>query len=938
MPTFYDSSGKPYELSIEIGRGGEGAVFYCPNDSALVAKIYHEPIDDEKSEKLRWMAANRNDQLLKVSAWIVDTLHDKAGFTVGFLMPNVKAKEIHELYSLKSRRVHFPEATWQFLLHAATNVARAFYVLHKNEHIMGDVNHGNCVILADGTVKLIDCDSYSIKTDKMRYRCDVGVATHLAPELQGVELGEVEREKKHDNFGLAVIIFQLLFLGRHPFAGNYLGAEDKSLEDCIREHRFAYWNEAVTRVKQPPGTLSLSQLSPAVADLFKKAFFTEERPEAREWIEALEDLSKSLNQCSVHIGHHYFNGLVACPWCEIESKTGLLLFPFVSGKEFDNEFNIFTVEKLLASLEVPSNLPAKPFKPNIYVAPSSEAIKVYQQNRNALIGMAIVEFWLILCLSAMAPSCGFVLGIIILTTLLSIKHFYLKSDTEKIKSELVDARAGWEYFEKHWQNYGKDKDFLLDIVNIRQKVNDYHLVQKEKQSQTSQLDEANLQYQLVNYLSTFKLEEANLRGLEEDDLKTFRRFGIKTAADFNEARLNALVAVKCEKRTILLRWRKNLEIKFEFDPNAPLPDSIKNNFENQFIEKRRKIEKEIEKLLVPLRSVSTTLRQQQQQMMVKTQSVAQTLAQAESNFAKVNNTVKMTAVMVMIPIVVPIFSSFFFQQSSPKTTFMNNHRQPVIESKSQYNALATPTPVKYEDETSYKVNEKITDTQIAAMPIAEREKAARILHQQGQKLIDAKNFSEAEAKLRLSVRYVDYFANTLYTLSNLLYDVKKYDDSIKFLEKSLKIDGENEYAKLLIGANYLQVKDYEKGEKVFKSVLEKNPESYEANFNIGLIYNKVKNYKLAVTHFEKAVKAKPEDVDAQYEYGISLYKSGDRERAEAQYQFLLNKDEEKAAKLWKIMTKDIPRDKISEGHGIAIDKVSPLPANKATPLPSYARQ
>ncbi|NJM53317.1 MAG: hypothetical protein HC846_07920, partial [Blastocatellia bacterium] len=71
--------------------------------------------------------------------------------------------------------------------------------------------------------------------------------THLAPELQGIDLSEVEREKKHDNFGLAVIIFQLLFLGRHPFAGNYLGDEDKSLEDCIREYRFAYWNEAVTK-------------------------------------------------------------------------------------------------------------------------------------------------------------------------------------------------------------------------------------------------------------------------------------------------------------------------------------------------------------------------------------------------------------------------------------------------------------------------------------------------------------------------------------------------------------------------------------------------------------------------------------------------------------------------------------------------------------------
>ena len=257
------------------------------------------------------MAANQNDGLLKIAAWIVDTLHDQNGKTVGFVMPNVKAKEIHELYSLKSRRVHFPEATWQFLLHTAANVARAFYSLHKNDHIMGDVNHGNCVVLGDGTVKLIDCDSYSIKTDKLRYRCEVGVATHLAPELQGLDLSEVERENKHDNFGLAVIIFQLLFLGRHPFSGNYLGAEDKSLEDCIRERRFAYGNEEFTQVKQPPGTLSLSQVSLRVAMMFDRAFMTEDRPEPREWIEALEDLSSNLKQCVAHIGHYYFQELTA---------------------------------------------------------------------------------------------------------------------------------------------------------------------------------------------------------------------------------------------------------------------------------------------------------------------------------------------------------------------------------------------------------------------------------------------------------------------------------------------------------------------------------------------------------------------------------------------------------------------------------------------------
>ena len=223
MPTFYDSKGQSYVLNQQIGRGGEGTVFYCPNDISLVAKIYHAPVTDEKAEKLRWMADNKNEQLLKVAAWIVDTLHDENKVTVGFLMPNVKAKEIHELYSLKSRRVHFPDATWKFLIHTAANVARAFYNLHKNDHVMGDVNHGNCVVLRDGTVKLIDCDSYSISKGDFRYRCEVGVATHLAPELQGVDLGEIERENKHDNFGLAVIIFQLLFLRQTSVFGKLLG-------------------------------------------------------------------------------------------------------------------------------------------------------------------------------------------------------------------------------------------------------------------------------------------------------------------------------------------------------------------------------------------------------------------------------------------------------------------------------------------------------------------------------------------------------------------------------------------------------------------------------------------------------------------------------------------------------------------------------------------
>ncbi len=88
MPVFYDSQNQYYTLSERIGSGGEGTVYAC-DDENLVAKIYHEPPAEDKAEKLLWMAAHKNEWLLKVAAWVVDVLRDAPdGKIVGFLMPN----------------------------------------------------------------------------------------------------------------------------------------------------------------------------------------------------------------------------------------------------------------------------------------------------------------------------------------------------------------------------------------------------------------------------------------------------------------------------------------------------------------------------------------------------------------------------------------------------------------------------------------------------------------------------------------------------------------------------------------------------------------------------------------------------------------------------------------------------------------------------------
>ena len=82
-------------------------------------------------------------------------------------------------------------------------------------------------------------------------------------------------------------------MGRHPFAGRYLGEGDMPIEQAIKEHRFAYGAEHdFAAMEQPPGTPPLAIVSPPVAELFERAFAMSAarggRPAAVEWIAALE--------------------------------------------------------------------------------------------------------------------------------------------------------------------------------------------------------------------------------------------------------------------------------------------------------------------------------------------------------------------------------------------------------------------------------------------------------------------------------------------------------------------------------------------------------------------------------------------------------------------------------------------------------------------------
>lgn len=307
--------------------GGEGAVFDVVGRPDLVAKLYSKPQNRERCDKLRTMAKLCSPDLLKIAAWPTATLSNGNPATVdGILMPRIADhKEIHHLYSVAQRKKDFPEADWGFLLHTARNCAIAFESIHQHGHVVGDVNQKNVMVSKKGIVALVDCDSFQIAEGSRIFRCGVGVPEYTPPELHGKNFASIDRATNHDNFGLAVLVFHLLMMGRHPFSGKPLVKADIPLEKAIQDGLYAY-TKSPTRLEPPPNVPPVTMLDATTLDLFERAFGSARRPTASDWRATLDASMKQIQRCKNDPKHSYLSAAGKCPWCQLIAGARLMFF------------------------------------------------------------------------------------------------------------------------------------------------------------------------------------------------------------------------------------------------------------------------------------------------------------------------------------------------------------------------------------------------------------------------------------------------------------------------------------------------------------------------------------------------------------------------------------------------------------------------------------
>jgi len=637
----FDEAGKPVLLGKEIGRGGEGSVFESHHLSAdSVAKVYHGPLPPEKQSKLRAMARLGNGYLHQISAWPTQVLLRQAGGAVaGFVMAKIEGYQpIHNLSSPASRKQIFPDADYAFVVHVARNVAASFDAVHAHGHVVGDVNENNFLVGRNGTVKLIDCDSFQIADGSNRYLCDVGVRLFTPPELQGLRTFRgKERTANHDNFGLAVLVFQLLVLGRHPFAGVPLSKGDLSIEDSITHFRFAYASDRRQRqIDSPPDALTLSFFPPEIGRAFERAF-TEQgskvaRPTAKEWVSMLENLRASLRACGQAQNHKYPSHLSQCPWCEMESRGRP---PFISQLVHRSSTRTHTggdVASIWAQIQTVAALPA--LAP--YVRPPSAAVgratastkAAISKYRLAVTAIVTVAFFLTLA----APPL-WILSLCVGGFLLTVlRHPEGKKIGQLVKA-VATTKAAFDTELATYQKLTQDPRMADQLRKLQGTKNAIDALPARQQKLMQDLHATLRDKQLAAFLDRFLITEGEIDGIGPARISALASFGIETAKDLE---YNAIIRVQGFGDGLagrLLAWRSRLEGRFRFDPSKGVPQQDVNAVNAKIASERTQRERDLRDGLTQLQQLHASALTVRQSARLRLDAASGLLDQAEADLA-----------------------------------------------------------------------------------------------------------------------------------------------------------------------------------------------------------------------------------------------------------------------------------------------------------------
>lgn len=273
----------------KLGSGAQANVYKAYfQGKEYAAKIFHSP-STLITKKLMAMIENAPTNLYKAVngftlpklTWPIRLIyHPKSNEAVGYLMElidPVNSFTLDYFYDFNLiKKLHSPEeSALSCRLEIAANLSEAVAELHNLGHHCIDFKPQNIrVYKSSHAVTLIDCDGFSIlDRNNNRYPAHLLSTDYISPEVTRNKMQPENLGEQHDLYALAVIIFQLLNNGIHPFQG--IPKRDFSLPNTNDEKAanglYPYGIQENSRI-QPSRQSIHNCFPPILRHLFDRAF------------------------------------------------------------------------------------------------------------------------------------------------------------------------------------------------------------------------------------------------------------------------------------------------------------------------------------------------------------------------------------------------------------------------------------------------------------------------------------------------------------------------------------------------------------------------------------------------------------------------------------------------------------------------------------------
>jgi len=307
-----------------LGSGLEAKIYNIIGRQKEVAKIFQKKLDEseqefnreliEKEKKIKYMVKKcpkgslsnpikgkwKNEEVDCINiAWPIRLLYDEENKFSGYIMPKINTLCKFKQFLIK-RKKYFPNMTKRKLYIIAYNLINGFKNIHDNKVVICDGNPDNFLVNSNGLISFIDTDSYQLKDELSGIFKSYVFTKEVNPPEYSEDIFNGVFTEEGDCFILAIMLFQLLMNGAHPFVGRILkkNIDNQDIEiTAIKNGWFAY--EANDYLKAPSNAPNyIEEIPQNLRRLFHRCFCDgikqpNKRPTAKEWLTEIENVMEN---------------------------------------------------------------------------------------------------------------------------------------------------------------------------------------------------------------------------------------------------------------------------------------------------------------------------------------------------------------------------------------------------------------------------------------------------------------------------------------------------------------------------------------------------------------------------------------------------------------------------------------------------------------------